>query len=226
MSSRPSAALPLLLLLSFLLLPFCSCQSSSCQSYDSACQWASCPSDQYCTGCSLDSSGFATPDCHSRDTTPGGLSALAIFGVISGAMCLLCCATVLVKLYCFRRMFGRQTLPVQMQMAPPAGSTAALALLMYSQPGYAQQGQLQAAPPAYWQQQQPPQPWGPQAVQGQWSMPTAMAAPPPPYAGVAYSLPPSGGPYVAAEGVQRAPQTGVAWTEVQKPQAEAAAQVV
>ena len=34
------------------------------------------------------------------------------------------------------------------------------------------------------------------------------------------------GPYVASEGVQRAPQAGVAWSEVQKPQTEVAAQEI
>ena len=223
MQSAPTLLFLLLVFFCYL-LPFCQGSSQCSSPVHSACAWESCYSDEDCVACTVDQWGSAVYNCQPKAAAGTSLSGFALFGVIAGCLVALFICTSALRVWRMNKrrwMQQQQQLmriqPVQaVQMTALPSLTPAPMMMMYPPPAG------QTGPGTCWVLQPVPGQVGGQA-QGQW---VQVAPPnPPPYTGTPYNVssattaPPA---YVATEGVQRAPQAGVLWTEeaVEKPQGD------
>ena len=208
----------LILLLSLLPPSCCAAPSSSCSAYSLACWGVDCGAGYSCTACTADDDGFPQPTCESISDSSSALTSAVLFGVVVASLCglviigsaiaisvrvgLCCC---LWANRCVRtRWVAPSAVPVShVQMsAGPGDGGGGVRVVYWMQPA---QPSVQPAGTVVYVQQSPHAP----------------AYPPPAYSGPAFALPSAPTAFVPAEGVRRAPQAGVpyteGWEEVRKP---------
>jgi hypothetical protein len=214
--------LPLLLI--FHSLPFSMAEADCSSSSSPVCKQASCYADEDCVSCSVDSWGMAVPECQRRSAAGSSLSGFGLFGVIGGCLALIFVLTTALRVWRARKrrwMQRVQHMGMQqgqaVQMSGMASALPTPVLVYYPTMGA---GTVpQARPGTCWILQPAATAVTGQGAgqgQGQWCQVVNPYSQP--YAGSAYHLssPTAPPPYAASEGVQRAPQAGLLWTEVEK----------